>query len=115
MSKFNPAYAPLARKDFSSALGRLIEEEFPHLGGRMVVDLFVKQVKDMIEEYYPPQERLRMGQMLWFAVAKDEKMDYKKTMERLRLVPVILSIVTSEEINWMAHSYSLKKLFLLLF
>lgn len=110
MLNFNPAYAPLARKDFASALRNLIEHEFPHLGGPMVVDLFIHQVKDMIEEYYPPHERLRMGQMLWFAVAKDEKMDYKKTMAHLRLVPVILSIVTSEEINWMARSYSLKGL-----
>lgn len=110
MSAYNPAYAPLAHKDFSSSLRSLISQEFPHLGGPLVVDLFVEQIKELVEKYYPPRERLRMGQLLWFAVARDEKMDYKKTMERLRLVPVILSIVTPEDIDWMIHHGSVKKL-----
>ena len=32
-----------------------------------------------------------MGQMLWFAVAKDEKGGYGKCMKNLRLRPVVLS------------------------
>jgi len=110
MLGYNPAYAPLAHKDFASALRSLITKEFPHIGGPLVVDLFIEQIKEMIEKYYPPRERLRMGQLLWFAVARDEKMDYKKTMASLRLVPVVLSIVTPEDIDWMIHHSTVKKL-----
>ena len=38
-----------------------------------------------------------MEQMLWFAVAKEEKGGYGKCMKDLRLRPVVLSAVTYEE------------------
>jgi hypothetical protein len=66
-------YGPLLDKTFETVISNFILTEFPRLGGPKVIELFVKELKTIIEQYYPPITNLKMGQMLWFAVAKDEK------------------------------------------
>jgi len=92
-------YAPLLDKTFETAVSNFISTEFPRLGGPKVVELLVKELKSIVETYYPPITNLRMGQMLWFAVAKDETVGYGKSMKNLRLRPVVLSAVTYEDIQ----------------
>ena len=103
-------YAPLCDKTFETAVSNLISTEFPRIGGPKVIELFAKELKTIVEEYYPPITNLRMGQMLWFAVAKDEKTGYGKSMKNLRLRPVILSVVTHEDIQKMVNGVPLKEI-----
>ena len=62
-------YAPLLDKTFETAVSGFILTEFPKLGGPKVVKLLVNELKAIVEQYYPPLTNLRMGQLLWFAVA----------------------------------------------
>jgi hypothetical protein len=103
-------YAPLLAKTFETAVSNFILTEFPTLGGPKVIELFVKELKSIVEHYYPPITNLRMGQMLWFAVAKDEKGGYGKSMKNLRLRPFILSPVTYEDIQKRPESVSQKEI-----
>lgn len=86
-------------KTFETIVSRFISTEFPRLGGPKVIDLFVKELKLLVEQYYPPITNLKMGQILWYAVAKDETGGYGKNMKNLRLRPVVLSVVTYEDIQ----------------
>ena len=52
----------------------------------MIMEFFIDKMERLIEEFYPPVKRLNMGQILWFAVAKDEKPSYGKSMENTRIV-----------------------------
>jgi len=97
-------YAPLLDKTFETAVSGFILAEFPKLGGPKVVGLLVKELKSIVEQYYPPLTNLRMGQMLWFAVAKEEKGGYGESMKNLQLRPVVLSAVTYEDIQKRAES-----------
>ena len=90
-------YAPLLDKTFETAVSSFISAEIPKLGGPKVIGLLVKELKSIVEQYYPPITSLRMEQMLWFAVAKEEKGGYGKCMKDLRLRLVVLSAVTYEE------------------
>ncbi len=67
-------------KTFETIVSRFISTEFPRLGGPKVIDLFVKELKLLVEQYYPPITNLKMGQILWYAVAKDETGGYGKNM-----------------------------------
>jgi hypothetical protein len=67
-------------------------------------------MKSIVEQYYPPLTNLRMGQMLWFAVAKEEKGGYGKSMKNLRLRPVVLSAVTYEDVQKRAESVPQKEI-----
>jgi hypothetical protein len=103
-------YAPLLDKTFETAVSGFISAEFPKLGGPKVVGLLVKELKSIVEQYYPPITNLRMGQMLWFAVAKEEKGGYGKSMKNLRLRPVVLSAATYEDIQKWAESVPQKEI-----
>ena len=103
-------HAHLCDKTFETAVSNLISTEFPRIGGPKVIELFAKELKTIVEEYYPPITNLRMGQMLWFRVAKDEKTGYGKSMKNLRLRPVILSVVTHEDILKMVNGVPIKEI-----
>jgi hypothetical protein len=60
-------FGPALKKTFGSALAAFIDKEFPHMGGPMVVDLFVQRLETMVREFFPPTSCLKMGQILWFA------------------------------------------------
>lgn len=92
-------FGPALKKTFSSALAAFIHKEFPHMGGPIVVDLFVERLEAMVREFFPPTSFLKMGQILWFAVAKEEKPSYGKTMDRTKVVPVVLTLVSHEDIK----------------
>ena len=92
-------YLPLKEKTFENALIKLFQSEFGFLGGPAVIKLIVNRISDLVEEYYPRKERLHFGQMLWFAIDKDEKKNHQKGMKTLKLKPVILSLVTPSDIQ----------------
>lgn len=92
-------FGPTLKKTFPSALAAFIQTEFPHMGGPIVVDLFVQKVEQMVSRFFPPTSFLKMGQVLWFAVSKDEKPSYGKTMDKTKIVPVILTLISPEDIK----------------
>ena len=102
-------YEPLCDKTFETAVSNLISTEFPKIGGPRVIELLVTELKSIVETYYPPIRNLRMGQMLWFAVAKDETVGYGKSMKKLRLQPVVLSVITHEDIQKMANDLPIRE------
>ena len=77
----------------------MFKTEFGFLGGPSVIKLMVDRIQNMVEEYYPPKERFKMGEMLWFAVAEDEKRGPSRGMKELRIVPVKLPLVTPSDIQ----------------
>jgi hypothetical protein len=103
-------YSPIQKKTFEAVLSNFIEKELPQIGGPMIVRLFVDKLKDLIEQYYPVHSRLKMGQILWFAVAKDEHHSYGKSMEKTRIVPVVLTLITHEDIEKMIGGVSLRSI-----
>ena len=92
-------YSPVEKKTFRSALMQFLLDEFPHVGGPMIMELFIDKIEKLIEDFYPPTKRLKMGQLLWFAVAKEEKPSYGKSMENTKIVPVILTLLNHDDIS----------------
>jgi hypothetical protein len=92
-------YGPVEKKTFRSALLQFLSREFPHLGGPMILELFVDRMERLIEEFYPPIRHLKMGQLLWFAVAKKEGAGYGKSMEQTQIVPVVLTLVNHDDLS----------------
>lgn len=91
-------YRPMLRKTFETAVCNFVTREFPFLRGTMIVNLFVKELKKLVDVYYPSPSHLRPGQMLWMAVDKKERPAYKKPISEMRMKPVLLSILTQEDL-----------------
>ncbi len=91
--------APCKSKTFDAALAVFFQREFPQLGGSLVRPLIVKEIKKMVEDYYPLTKRMKMGQMMWVGVAKEERQSYGKRLENTKLRPVVLDLCTAEDME----------------
>ncbi len=86
---------PSAKKRLLEArLAHFFEEHFPKLFGPAIRARLAQELLALIETQLPPASHLRPGQCLWNAVAIDTRAD----SSRLRLVPVILTLVNEEDL-----------------
>ena len=93
-----PAYAACARKTFHSTLCHLLQTEFPATFGPAVTRLFADQINELYERCHPPISRVKVGQVLWLAVAASDRA-HNQRIENTRLVPVLLDLVTPHDID----------------
>ena len=92
-------YGPTGRKTFFSALCHLLNTSFPGQFGAEVTQLFAKQVVELFQQFHKDRQRIGVGQVVWSAVAVDDPPARNKTIENTRLVPVVLDLLTSEDID----------------
>jgi Protein of unknown function (DUF1670) len=92
-------YDACQRKTFHSILCHLLRKEFPGIFGPAVTRLFADKVNELYERCHPPLSRVKVGQVLWLAVAADERPGRQKRIEDTRLVPVLLDLVTPQDID----------------
>ena len=99
MNKKFSSEPPIKRKGFPAALGRFLGEQFPALRGPLIRERIVQAIIELFEQYYPPTERMKMGQVLWYAVDVNEKAGYGKRIEDCRLRPVILNLIHETDLE----------------
>jgi AraC-like DNA-binding protein len=85
---------PEYRKTFRAALSHFFKENIPALSGNIILTPVVDVILEMIDQYFPPGERLRPGQTLWYGTHVDETSGYGKKVEDCRITPVIVDLVT---------------------
>lgn len=94
-------FGPLQRKTFSAALSHFFQEQCPQMGGHLTREVLVNNIQKLVEEFYPPNTHLRMGQIMWPAVDENEKAAYGKTIEKTKLKPVFIDMIAAEDIEAM--------------
>jgi hypothetical protein len=103
-------YGPLCQQTLEAVLKRELMTNFGFENMAVVADVLIKRFLAIIETYAPSQKRLRPYQALVLAVDKNEKFGYGKRMERCRLVPVFVTLITPEEFQKLADGTPLRKL-----
>jgi len=86
-------YGAAKERFLKPALIRFVEKEFPHIGGPLVVDLFVTKLLDQIEKLAPLKNRVQPGQMIWNNLDERTRADHP----RRKTKSVLLTIVTQDE------------------
>ena len=99
VSLTSQAYDPSLRKTFQSALAHLLQSEFPGVFGPLITRLFVQKIDELYERFHPPPSRFKVGQVLWAGVAADDPPARDKRIENCQLIPVILDLVTAQDIE----------------
>ena len=95
---FHP-YDASDRKTFKGALCHLLHTEFPGFFGPTVTRLFADKIDELYERFHPPRSRFRLGQLFWAGVAIDDPPSRNKRIEDTRLVPIVLDLVTAQDID----------------
>ena len=88
-----------SRKTLDATLKYFFLENCPQLGGALTVVPIVKEVIAIFDRFCPPTERMRMGQVMWYAIDVNERAGYGKSIDRCKLNPVILDLVHLNDID----------------
>jgi len=87
----------------------LIERDYSMIAGNKVRNMFADDVLKIIEKRYEECRNIETGQVLWFAVDKNEKWSYGKNAKNTRLVPVKLTLISMEDIDMLSSGCSLRE------
>jgi len=100
---YKATYGPLAQKTLDNVLKRELMEQFGFENMGLIADGLIRRFLEIVDAYAPDRIRLVPGQMLWLAVARGEKVGYGKSMLMSKLVPVVLTVLSSEDLEAMAE------------
>ncbi len=101
-SRNQKQYQSAHRRLLSASIGQFFETNFPRWFGPEIRQRVAQQLLDLIETACPALTALRPGQCVWQAVAIDTRADSAK----LRLIPVILTLVDEDDITRLAAGES---------
>ncbi|MFA6104786.1 MAG: DUF1670 domain-containing protein [Victivallaceae bacterium] len=87
------------RKTLEGILGYFLEQNCLQLGGRLMIEPVVKEVIRLFDEFCPPIDRLKMGQVVWYAVDVNEKSGYGKSIDKCKLNAVVLDLINLGDID----------------
>jgi len=87
------------KKGFKSALDLFLTEQVPQLGGSLTRKPIIEAIIAMFELYYPATERMKMGQMVWMAIAESETAGYGKSLDKCKQQPVIVDVINDTDID----------------
>ena len=96
-------------KGIESAIKHLINDEYSFIGGERIQEMFANDMVRLFRQYSRDPWNLEVGQTLWFAVDKNEKPGPAKTLAKMRITPVILSVTHEEDKQLRANGYSHKE------
>lgn len=92
-------YKPLQDKTLQNALAHRIGREFPRIGGRRILDLCAEMILEELQQHLRPRQSVGHGQVMWLAVSVDDPPSRGKGIADTDLVPVVLDLSTSEDID----------------
>lgn len=102
--QYKAVYGPLAQKTLHNILKRELLEQFGFENMGLIADALIQRFLEILDEYTPERIRLLPGQLLWLAVATNEKTGYGKSMLNSKLVPVIVTVISPEDLELMAEN-----------
>jgi len=90
-------YGPLKSKTPETAIRTFLLSELSGVGP-MIIDLISKKLLEICEGYFTSKDRIKVGQLLWCAVDKNDLPARGKDMAHTKLKPITLTIVDPEDI-----------------
>ena len=91
-------YESIAKRDFKTALIRLLEQEYKVVGSRRILSMLADDLEQLHQEYFPESNRLQFGDLVWQTTKDDgQRPDYGKKTEDYAVQTVILPLVRKED------------------
>lgn len=95
-------YSPLRDKTLNSVLCHQFVTEFGFENKVPIAEVMIERILDTIESFLQPYCFLRPGQLVWTAVQNDGRKHTFRSMKQTPQVPVILDLVTDEDLQALA-------------
>jgi hypothetical protein len=93
-------YESITKRDFKTALVRLLEGEYKILGSRRVLLMLADDLEQLHQEFFPQLNRLQSGDIVWQTTKDDgQHPSYGKRTEDYAVQTVILPLVRTEDVE----------------
>ncbi len=99
-------FSPLRDKTLFNILRHTFVTEFGYENKVIFAEAMIERILEMIDAFVKPASLLKPGQLLWMAVADDGCKHAGQPMKELPQVPVILDLVTDEDLRALAGGES---------
>jgi hypothetical protein len=95
---------------FTNAIKLLLKQEYKFMGGEKIQNMFVEDLLKEFNKHLRDGWKLDAGQTVWWAAHKDETPGRNKTIENTRMVPVILTIASQDDLRLRLDGYSAREI-----
>ena len=109
IDKAKATWKPQREKNFQAYLKNIITNQYPRFGGPKIIDMFIHDTINAIDQFYPPAQFISKGQFLWVAVDKTDLPGKGKTMKNTKTKALMLPLVTDDDIKELERGVPLKK------
>lgn len=92
-------YAPFLDKTLENAIASRIATEFPRIGGPRIQRLCAEMILEIVNDHVRSIDTIKTWQILWPAISVDDPPSRGKSTRNTRLVPVVLDVITAEDIE----------------
>jgi len=93
-------FASLEKRNFRSALVRLLESEYKIIGSHRVLEALADDIEELQKAYFPRHDRIEAGIIAWVTTKKTvRKPSYGKRTEDYETVMVYLPLVTQSDMD----------------
>lgn len=100
MNSSSQAFVGTMNRSFSQAIVHLLETSYRLLGSRSVLELIARDVKALAEQFFPPQERLRPGWMVFTGVkATGQKAHPGQSGAEHELITLSWPVLTADDLQ----------------
>jgi len=97
------AYAGTAQRTFTQALVHLMETQYGVLGSQRVLDLMARDIQALVEQFYPPPDRVPSGWMVFTGVkATGHKARPGQSAADHELVTLVWPVLLAEDVQALA-------------
>jgi hypothetical protein len=98
--KLPDRYKSINKRDFKTALIRMLETEYKLVGSHRVLAMLADDVEQLHQEYYPQRNRLEGGEIVWHTTKDDgQRPSYGKKTESYAVQTVILPLIRKEDVE----------------
>jgi hypothetical protein len=98
--KLPDRYKSINKRDFKTALIRMLETEYKLVGSHRVLAMLADDVEQLHQEYYPQRNRLEGGEIVWHTTKDDgQRPSYGKRTESYAVQTVILPLIRKEDVE----------------
>ncbi|MFX0210314.1 MAG: DUF1670 domain-containing protein [Candidatus Hodarchaeota archaeon] len=88
----------------------LIREDYQFITGDKMQKMFADEVVKIVEKSRKNESQLDVGQILWYGVSINDKPNYSKSSNMTELKPIILTLISDEDLNKKANGFSDKEI-----
>jgi len=94
-------YIPQLDRNLRTRLVNRFREKYRFMGGDEIIQFIVDDILDLVEQEYRSMDLMRKGQILWDGVTIKQKRKPGRalTMKETRTKPIVLSLITEEDIR----------------